>query len=200
MPAYPRGQIVSADEIGVYHCIARCVRRAFLCGVDKIADRNFEHRKGWICDRMEELAAIFAIDICGYAVMSNHLHLVLRARPDLVQNWSDEEIALRWKSLFPERDPATGKPAEPSECDLNMILSNPERVAELRLRLGSLSWFMRCLSEPIARRANREDNCTGRFWKGRSFCLQSPYLTKGESTDFLASGHSNLAVKCSLAA
>ena len=98
MPAYPRRQIVSSDEIGVYHCFTRCVRRAFLCGIDAVTGRNFDHRKGWICDRLQQLAAIFGIDICGYAVMSNHLHLVLRARPDLVQNWSNEEIALRWKT------------------------------------------------------------------------------------------------------
>jgi REP element-mobilizing transposase RayT len=167
MPAYPRHEIVATDEIGVYHCIARCVRKAFLCGVDSVTGHNYEHRKDWIRERLQELASIFAIDICGYAVMSNHLHLVLRARPDLVQGWRDEEIALRWERLFPPRDPATQDPVKPLECDLNMILSNPTRVAELRARLGSLSWFMRCLSEPIARRANREDQCTGRFWEGR---------------------------------
>jgi REP element-mobilizing transposase RayT len=167
MPAYARHVIVADDEVGVYHCITRCVRRAFLCGTDPITGHNYEHRKDWIRERLEQLASIFAIDICGYVVMSNHLHLILRIRPDLVRDCSDEEIALRWVRLYPPRDPATGKPTEPSECDLNMILSDPARIVKLRERLASLSWFMRCLNEPIARRANREDHCSGRFWEGR---------------------------------
>ena len=167
MPAYARSQIVPPDEVGVYHCIARCVRRAFLCGVDPLTKHDYEHRKEWIRERLELLASVFAIDICGYAVMSNHLHVVLRARPDLVRDWSDEEVALRWTRLCPPRDPATGEKTEPSACDLNMIVSDPARLAVIRQRLSSLSWFMGRLSEPIARRANREDECKGRFWEGR---------------------------------
>ena len=99
---------------------------------------------------------VFAIEVCGYAVMSNHIHVVLRARPDLVMNWTDEKVSLHWRRLYPPRDPATGRPAEPSEHVVSTITSNPARVAELRDRLASLSWFMRCSSEPIARAANRE--------------------------------------------
>lgn len=167
MPSYPRGQIVSTDQVGVYHCITRCVRRAFLCGVDPVSGRDYQHRKGWIRQRLEQLAATFAIEICGYAVMSNHLHLVLRTRPDLVPSWSPQDIALRWLALFPPRDPETGNPVEPAPCDIDRIVSNPEQLAEIRDRLASLSWFMRSLSEPIARRADRDDRCTGRFWEGR---------------------------------
>ena len=167
MPAYARSHIVPPDEVGVYHCIARCVRRAFLCGVDPLTGRYYEHRKEWIRERLELLASVFAIDICGYAVMGNHLHVVLRVRPDLVRDWSDEEVALRWTRLCPPRNPATGEKMEPSECDLNMIVSDPARLAVIRQRLSSLSWFMGRLSEPIARRANREDECKGRFWEGR---------------------------------
>jgi hypothetical protein len=99
--------------------------------------------------------------------MSNHLHVIVRTRPDLVQGWSDQEIALRWSRLAPARDIATGEPVEPSESDLNMILSDPERIVVLRRRLASLSWLMARLCEPIARKANREDGCDGRFWQGR---------------------------------
>jgi hypothetical protein len=167
MPAYARREIVFHDQVGVYHCIARCVRRAFLCGVDTTTGKDHEHRKEWIRERLQKLASIFAIDICGYAIMSNHLHVILRGRPDLVQTWTDQEVALHWRRLYPRRDPQTGDPVEPLECDLNTIVSDPARVAELRKRLSNLSWFMRCLSEPIARKANREDDCKGRFWEGR---------------------------------
>jgi hypothetical protein len=74
MPAYPRSQIVPSGEVGVYHCVARCVRRAFLCGVDPTTGHDHEHRKEWIRLRLQQLASIFAVDVCGYAVMSNHLH------------------------------------------------------------------------------------------------------------------------------
>ena len=144
-----------------------CVRRAFLCGNDPLSGKNHDHRKQWIRLRLQELASVFSIDICSYVVMSNHLHVVLRVRPDLVEAWSDEEVALRWRLLYPPRDEATGRAVEPEQHDLNRITSDPTRVAQLRSRLTSLSWFMRCLNEPIARAANREDNCTGRFWEGR---------------------------------
>ncbi len=169
MPSYARREIVAPDVVAVYHCIVRCVRRAFLCGVDALTGKNHEHRKTWVRDRLEQLASVFAIEVCGYAVMSNHIHLVLRVRPDLVANWTDAEVAIRWLRLPPMHDLAThaDAAAEPSELDVNRITSNPERVAELRERLSSLSWFMRCVNEPIAREANREDECTGRFWEGR---------------------------------
>ena len=93
MPTYARGQIVVEDAVGVYHCIARCVRRAFLCGVDPYTGQDYSHRKEWILDRLRELAGLFAIEVCGYSVMSNHLHLVLRNRPDIAGQWSDDEIA-----------------------------------------------------------------------------------------------------------
>src|SRR6202522_1511959 len=167
MPTYARGQIVVADQVGVYHCIARCVRRAFLCGVDPYSAKDFSHRKEWILNRLRELAGLFAIEVCGYSVMSNHLHLVLRIRPDIAGQWCADEIALRWCRVFPARDYATGKPVEPGEHDLAMLKANPERLAELRKRLGNLSWFMRCLCEKIARDGNHEDGSSGRFWAGR---------------------------------
>ncbi len=167
MPSYARKEIVRDDEVGVYHCVSRCVRRAFLCGEDPISGRNFDHRKGWIRDRLEELAGIFGIDVGGYAVMSNHLHVVLRIRPDVVAGWSDEEVARRWWRLFPRRRDKDLSPAEPRRHELAMLRADAGALAERRRRLGSLSWLMRCLCEPIARRANKEDECSGRFWEGR---------------------------------
>jgi hypothetical protein len=167
MPTYARGQIVVEDQVGIYHCIARCVRRAFLCGVDPYTGQDFSHRKDWIFDRMRELAGLFAIEVCGYSVMSNHLHLVLRNRPDIAEQWSDDEIALRWRRVFPPRDDTTGESVVPTERDLAMLTANPQRLLELRKRLSNLSWFMRCLCEKIARAANREDGSSGRFWAGR---------------------------------
>jgi hypothetical protein len=96
MPAYARRQIVDETEVGVYHCVSRCVRRAFLCGQDALTGRNFDHRKNWMQSRMEELASIFAVDVLGFSLMSNHIHVVLRNRPDLAAQWTDEQVVLRW--------------------------------------------------------------------------------------------------------
>ena len=162
-----RSSIVKDGIEGVYHCISRCVRRAFLCGRDSITNRNFEHRKQWIHQRLVVLADIFLIDVCGYAIMDNHLHVILRNRPDLAADCSDQDIASRWWRLFPKRRNRWHQPEQPTEEELAVLLAGQDRAAELRQRLASISWFMRCLKEPIARRANAEDQCTGRFWEGR---------------------------------
>ena len=167
MPASAHRDIVHEECIGVYHCIARCVRRAFLCGTDSYSGRDYSHRKAWILDRLRALAGLFGVDVCGYAIMSNHLHLVLRNRPDCVEQWTDAEVALRWRKLFPQRDDTTGELAEPDDNDVAMLMANADRLATLRNRLSSLSWFMRCLCEWVARAANREDGSAGRFWAGR---------------------------------
>jgi REP element-mobilizing transposase RayT len=167
MPAYARRDIVDEEHVGVYHCIARCVRRAFLCGTDSYSGRDYGHRKAWIVDRLRQLAGLFAVEVCDYAIMSNHLHLVLRNRPDVVQQWPDAEVALRWRKLFRRRNDITGEPDEPDDHDLAMLTADAARLTTLRARLASLSWFMRCLCEWVARAANREDGSGGRFWAGR---------------------------------
>ena len=162
-----RSEVFEEDAVGCYHCINRCVRRALLCGSDPITGRSFDHRKGWIRGRLEQLAGIFGIDVLDYAVLSNHFHVVLRNRPDVVRKWSDEEVARRWWNLFPQRVDDKGRPAEPEPHELRMLTSDRKRLHELRRRLSHISWFMRCLAEKIARRSNREDQTTGRFWSGR---------------------------------
>jgi hypothetical protein len=105
--------------------------------------------------------------VLGFAILSNHFHLVLRNRPDVVATWSDAEVAARWLALCPYRKTHAGEPAEPTEAELDTIRNLPTRLAEIRRRLSDVSWLMRMIAEPIARRANREDQLTGRFWQGR---------------------------------
>jgi len=167
MPAYARREIVDETVVGIYHCVSRCVRRAFLCGVDRYSGRNFDHRKLWIQARLEELAAIFSLDVLGFSVMSNHIHVVLRTRPDVAETWSDEEVARRWWQLHPWRRDEDGSPAEPEPHELAALQADADLLAKRRWRLASLSSFMGSLCEPIARRANREDAARGRFWEGR---------------------------------
>jgi REP element-mobilizing transposase RayT len=167
MPAYARRQIVDESQVGAYHCVSRCVRRAFLCGDDRFTGKNFDHRKVWMQERMEMLAGIMAVDVLGFSVMSNHIHLLLRIRPDVAASWSDEEVARRWWRLHPGRRDDDGTPAEPEPAEIALLLADAEALPERRRRLSSLSSFMGALCEPIARRANKEDHATGRFWEGR---------------------------------
>ncbi|MEM7477947.1 MAG: hypothetical protein AAF483_23415 [Planctomycetota bacterium] len=161
-----RTEQFSSEEVGIVHCVQRCVRRAFLAGVDAETGKDFSKRKEWIRRRMEALASVFGCDVLTYAIMSNHLHIILRNRPDVVEQWSDEEVAIRWLRIFPGKrlDEHLG---EPTDHDVQTLVANEERLAEVRVRLRDISWFMRALCEPVARLANKEDQCTGRFWEGR---------------------------------
>jgi REP element-mobilizing transposase RayT len=165
----PRSHLVDPAATGFYHCMSRCVRRAFLCGEDASTGRSYEHRKQWVEDRLLELAEVFSVGIYAYAAMSNHLHVVVYVDPSATLAWSPDEVARRWVRLTPVR--VDGEIDELAcEARASAMAGNPERIAVLRDRLGSLSWFMRFLNEPIARRANREDGCTGHFWEARFKC------------------------------
>ena len=166
--ATARRLLVDPGSSGVFHCTSRCVRRAFLCGRDNYSGRDYEHRRGWIRDRLRELAGLYAVEVHSYSVMSNHLHVVVRTLPRLVAGWADEEVARRWLSLFPGRGGRKGQ--SPGEDEIRALCEDSGKLASCRKRLANLSWFMRCLKEPIARRANREDDCSGRFWEGRFKC------------------------------
>lgn len=166
----PRRQLVDPTTPGYFHCVTRCVRRAFLCGMDAHSGDSFEHRKAWVEARILELGAIFAVAVYAYAVMSNHVHVVVYVDPDAARAWTDDEIGARWARLFPIRLPDGSVDELATRNRAEATTGNPERVAVCRERLASLSWFMRCLNEPIARRANKEDACIGRFWEGRFKC------------------------------
>jgi REP element-mobilizing transposase RayT len=162
-----RRDVLADGEIQVVHCINRCVRRAYLCGQDPLTGTDYEHRRELIRHRMEFLAGIMGIEVLGYAIMSNHFHCVLRSRHDVVATWSDEEVAQKWWMLCPARKDKDGNPAEPTEFELNSIRNDKTGLKEKRVRLSSISWFMRFLSERVAKEANKQDQCSGRFWEGR---------------------------------
>ena len=96
----PRKAQISLDATPYYHCISRCVRRAFLCGEDAFTGKSFEHRRGWIRDKLFELTDIFSIDLTGYAIMSNHLHVVLYIDQKFASGWEPHEVVERWHRLF----------------------------------------------------------------------------------------------------
>ncbi len=167
MPSYARKQIVDDSKVGVYQCIGRCVRRAFLCGTDAVSGRDFSHRKVWLQGRLESLASVFAVDICTFSVMSNHFHALLRIRPDIAAAWSDEEVAYRWACVRAIYRKHRRTMPEPNRSHIDELLKSPKELADRRKRLSSLSMFMALLCEPLAILANKEDRVSGRFWQGR---------------------------------
>ncbi|MGI9427612.1 MAG: transposase [Bythopirellula sp.] len=167
MPAKPRSETFNPDVVGVYHCWNRIVQRRHLFGFDSLTGKDYGYRKQWVWDRLNELAAMMGIDVLDYAILDNHLHLVLRNRPDVIQQWDDLEVAKRWWLLCPERKEDDGSAAEPTNCELRHLQQDAD---EYRKRLSNISWFMRLLCQPIARRANREDDVDGRFFAKRFDC------------------------------
>ena len=176
----PRKHLVCTQITPYYHITTRCVRRAFLCGQDQLTGRCFEHRRQWIEDRIRLLSSIFAVDVCAYAVMSNHYHLVVKLNPTEARHWSDLEVLKRWRSMF--KGPlliqkyARQEPLSAVEWETTQSI-----LAVYSQRLGDLSWFMKCLNESIARKANAEDEVTGHFWEARfssqALCTDEALLT-----------------------
>ncbi len=162
----PRKHQVSLDATPYYHCVSRCVRRAFLCGTDHMTGQCYEHRRGWLEEKLLSLPQVFAVDVAAYAIMSNHYHAVLFIDAERANRWSDTEVIERWHTLFSgnmlSQRFLSGDALGVAEQKRLQIY-----VEEWRSRLSSISWFMRLLNEAIAREANQEDQCTGRFWEGR---------------------------------
>jgi len=148
-----RREVLAEGEVQVVHCVNRCVRRGFLCGDDPVSGQNYDHRRQWIRNRLEFLVGVLGIECLGFSVMSKHFHCVLRTRPDVVEQWSDDEVARRWWQLFPQRRSEDGSAADPTKEELRSIHGDKEKLDERRKRLSSVSWFMRCTSEVIARLA-----------------------------------------------
>jgi len=143
------------------------MRKAFLFGEDTDTGENYDHRRQWIVDRIDLLTQNFSIEVCAYAIMSNHYHLVLYVDYENSLTLSAEEVVQRWWTLFPPKMMQEETSDEIIAFHLNRLAADEEKVQIWRDRLADLSWFMKCLNEPIARMINQEDGCTGRFWEGR---------------------------------
>jgi REP element-mobilizing transposase RayT len=164
----PRYKQINTDVTPYYHCISGCVRQSFLCGKDRNSGTNYEHRRKWIQKRLHELTKAFAINLCAYAVMHNHLHVVLHIAKARAEAWSMDEVLLRWRMFY--KCPAVVQRYldEPDAVFTDDELAKIEALSvTYRQRLQCISWFMKLLNEYIARKANKEDGCTGYFWERR---------------------------------
>ncbi|MEK7416011.1 MAG: transposase [Planctomycetota bacterium] len=143
------------------HVITRCTRRAFLFGEGR------EHRRGWLSTSLAEALPHFGIDLITYAIMSNHLHLVVRLRPERVDDWTALEAARHALSVFPARSGWQNEALPLTTTLIEGYVAHRTWLKQQRERLKSLSWFMRVIKQAISRRANAEDDCRGHFWESR---------------------------------
>ena len=161
-----RTQLIRPEVTPYYHCVSRCVRRSFLCGQDNMTGKSYEHRRAWVEQRMLSLASMYCIRICSYAIMSNHYHLVAYIDKEAALSLTDSEVVERWCSQH--KTPPIIQRWLAGQLSSKAELNTCHRLIELlRQRLYSLSWFMKELNHGIAVQANKEDQCTGRFWEGR---------------------------------
>lgn len=160
-----RRDVVNPDVAATYHTLSRCVRRAFLIRPGQ------SDRRQWVADQLARVMSCFAFDLYSFAILGNHVHLVLANSPDRARQWSDREVARRWLTLYPSpwlrRKKGVPVDGPPSEDEIAELVTDFAQLQKVRRRLHDLSWFMKCLKEPIARRANLEDGVTGHFWEGR---------------------------------
>lgn len=159
----PRSRIYDRTKPVTCHCISRCVRRNHLLAP--------EARRRALRDRLAQLAAIFAIDVLEWSLLSNHFHLVAATHPDLVALWSDEEVARRWRSLSPDYAWRRRNRIDPSlpaqEEEVAEAMRHPARLARWRLDLADLSAFHKFLKQKLARQINLQDDVTGHCFDGR---------------------------------
>ena len=143
------------------------------CGsraTDKYSGTSYKHRRAWGEDKVLLLSSVFAIGICAYAVMSNHVHLVLCVDKDEAVSWSDKQVVGRWHRLH--RGTLLSQKFMRNELlSENERISLKETIGVYRQRLYDISWLVASLSESIARQANKEESCTGRFYSLPSLAL-----------------------------
>ena len=162
-----RAEVFDSAEIAIAHVYNRTIRRCFLMGDDAVSGKNFDHRKVCIENYLRQFAAAFGIDLLGFAILSNHFHLILRTRPNVVAMWDDREVARRWWMLCPHRRSADSAPMPPTQPEINSIAGCPVKCAEICQRLSSIIWWMRLLCQRVAQRANHEEEENGRFFQDR---------------------------------
>lgn len=173
-----RSSMISPDEITIAHVWSQTVQQIFLLGNEEATNQDYSHRKDWVVDIMAHQSMFMAVDILRFAIMDNHVHFLLRTRPDIVRGWSDEEVAWNYLLLCPKnkrRKKVGGKweyeILDPRQCDVDAIVNDPKKLKKIRQKLSSLSFWMQLLKQKVAKRANaevqRDGVCKGAFWKGR---------------------------------
>ena len=152
--AYRRHKYLNLENTKYYHCITRCVRRAFLCGYDPLKNINYDYRKEIIRNLLRQLTKAYSIEICSYAIMCNHVHLVLYANDSQVAKLSHSQILKRWALVYPTS-------ASKIQADiLNKESSDKilQKLESCREKLCSIRSFMERFCVSLSKKFNKEDN------------------------------------------
>lgn len=165
-----RRNLIDLTSSSYYHVISRCIRRSYLCGDDSYSGQNFDHRRIWIQDRIKHLSTVFSIKIAAYAIMSNHYHLVLNVNKQAANCWDDDEVIKRWYQLY-NGNVLVDRYLAGEKLNTACLYRIKLFAQKWRERLYDISWFIKNLNEFIARAANKEDNCTGKFYSLPSLAL-----------------------------
>ena len=177
--ATKRSDLIDYDLTRYFHCCTRTVRSAFI--IEQLSSKFRRkktnkpqysqaspkiNRRAWLEQRILFLPSVFAIEVCAYAVMSNHYHVVLKANPEQVSTWSDQEVLRRWHQLYQGTQYSQAFVAGQSISTFEQTALTT-MIKKCRQKLADISWFMRNINEPLARLANKEDGKKGRFWESR---------------------------------
>ncbi len=169
---YPRSKIISKTIDGHYHLTSRCVRGAYLLNPDNT--KEHKRRKKWIINKMIFLSQIFYIGIDAFAIMDNHMHVVVETKYLEADSADAEDIAFRWLYLHPKKRDKKGLPIPPSRDEIKKFIKNSEEIEAVRAKLRDLSYYMKELNQTIAKKINKEDETMGRFWQGRFNSIYLP--------------------------
>ena len=109
-----RRQQICLTETCYYHCISRCVRRAFLCGVDALSGKSYQHRREWVEQQLLAQSRAFCVDVAGYAIMSNHYHVIVKVNLELAASLSAEDDTYPLAAVISSQ--STNGPVQSREC------------------------------------------------------------------------------------
>ena len=145
------------DGSAIYHCISRTVNGEMLF-TDEAKEMLQKH--------LHQVAEFSGVEIITYAVMTNHLHVLVRVSPQ--QNLSDAELLRRYKVLYP-------KPTKWATTQLDILESmfkeNCPEAEKLRkrlmVRMGDISQFMKTLKQRFSVWFNRTHKRFGTLWAER---------------------------------
>jgi hypothetical protein len=155
-----RSNEIDLSETRVYHVVSRCVRAIHMLRADD------DSRKELCMQYLELLSENTAVEVAGFSLMDNHLHLLLRVDVERGDGWTGGEVASRWLKLHPVRN-GYFQPVEPTAHQIGELVEEDGWVEATREKLCSISQFMKELKQRVAQTANRADRVTGAFWEGR---------------------------------